>query len=542
MRFNQFYLSSVLALIVGLTACTQKDQEAQIDSDVLRIANGGAVEYLDPTLMNTADGYRIAMGLFESLMIEDPKTAMPIAGAAERWKKSKQNKTYTFYLRKDAKWSDGKPVTAHDFVYAWQRGLTPEVGSRYAYSLYYIKNAKKFYEGKIKDFKEVGVKALDDYTLQVDLEGPTPFFLSLVTHSSYFPLPRWTIEQHGNQWTRPGNMVSNGAYILQAWNVGEKVTVAKNPHYWDADKVRIPLIEYWMIENDATALKLFKSGTIDYQAEDPPTDAIPQLRNEPYFIESPYLGTYYYSFNTKRPPLDNPKVRRALALAIDRESIVKNVSHHGIPTYNFSPPHFPGYQAPVMAEAKLSPEERIREAQRLLAEVKADMPKGATFPPIDVMYNTRENHRKIAQAIQQMWKNNLGIDVTLTNQEWKVFIKTRLSKNYDIAREGWIGDYPDPNTFLDLMTSYSQNNNTAWGNTKYDALIQAAALEGDAQKRFAILHDAEKILLDEMPVLPIFTYTKVSLVKPHVKGWYPNLPNHHHPKFLWLDKKNTVQK
>ena len=526
---------SMTLLAASFSACDRSEKKPPTSEQAIyRIGNGAEPEFLDVNKIAGTPAARIVIALFEGLFTPDPKTSEPLPALAKRWTIENENRLFTFYLRQDAKWSDGQPVTAHDFIYAWQRSLTPATGSRFAYYFYYIKNAKKFYEGKIKDFKEVGVKALDDHTIRIETANPSPFLLSMLSHTSFSPAPRWAIEKHGNQWTRPENFVGNGPFTLQSWEAQKKIVLVKNKHYWDHAKVKLDQIVYLPIEKESTALKLYEAGEIDWIAAEPPADLIPQLRKRPDFVESPDLATYYYSFNVKRAPFNDPKVRHALALAIDRDVITQQVANKGLPSYSFVPPHFSSYRAPVIEGSQGSQADRNKRARKLLAE--AGYPDGKGFPKVDVIYNTRESHKKIAQAIQQMWKNTLKIDVGLTNQEWKVFIKTRLSLQFDIARNGWVGDYLDPSTFLDLFIDGSTNNNTGWTHPEYDRLIAKASREADHQVRMNALRQAEELLLKELPLIPIYTYTRVAMLKPHIKGWHSNLLNRHNPKFIWLDK------
>jgi oligopeptide transport system substrate-binding protein len=513
------------ALIVSITGCGQSGG----GESVLRAGNGDEPEDLDPQITTGMPENNIIRALFEGLVRKDPETLEPIPGVAESWSLSDDGTVYTFRIRPDAKWSNGDPVTAADFVYSWQRALSPALANEYAYMLYPIKNAEAYHTGELDDFARVGVEATDTRVLSVELNDPTAYFLQLLDHHSMYPVHQATIEQFGamdepgTRWTRPGNLVGNGAFTLTDWEVNRVIRVAPNPHYWNAETVELDGVEFYPISDMKTAERMFRAGQLDVTLGGylSPSKIVTYRKERPEQIQiTPTYATYYYEFNTTREPFDEVKVRRALAMAIDRASIVKNVTRAGERTaHALTPPDPNGYQPPE--GVSFDPE----RARQLLAE--AGFPDGDGFPEFELLYNTLENHRRIAVAIQQMWKKHLNIDATLTNTEWKVYLNTRDNMEHDIARAGWVADYLDPNNFLDLMTSYNGNNDTGWSNPEYDRLIREANRTLDTDERFALFRRADQMLSEHMPVIPIFYYSDTYLVAERVKGWHNNLLKYH---------------
>ena len=523
--------------MLAITGCGKRETRVEQGNrdQILHLGNGTEPQDLDPHIVTGVPEHHLITALLEGLVGLDPKDLRPVPGGAERWETSADGTVYTFYLRKNAKWSNGDPVTAHDFLNSFKRILTPSLASEYAYMLYVAKNAEAYNTGKLADFSEVGFKVLDDHTLQVQLNNPTPYFLSLLNHYSWYPVHLPTVEKHGpvhergNRWTRPENFVGNGPFILDKWRENQIIIVKKSPTYWNADIVRLKEIHFYPIDSDDTEERAFRSGQLHV------TQTVPLPKIDVYKREKPdllridtYLGCYYYRVNVTKPPLDNKEVRRALAMAIDRENIVKHITKAGqIPAHHFTPPGTAGYTA----EARIPMD--VDAAKKLLAE--AGYPDGKGLPTIEILYNTSEGHKVIAEAIQQMWKKNLNIDVQLVNQEWKVYLDSQKQLNYQICRAGWIGDYPDPNSFLDMWLTGGGNNQTGWSNSEYDQLIREASRAADPQKRMEIFQKAEAILLDEAPVIPIYFYTRNFLIQPSVKGWHPNILDHHPYQHVHLE-------
>ncbi len=501
---------------------------------VLILNIGAEPQNLDPHTVTGVPESRVIRSLMEGLVNKNPETLEPIPGIAQSWKIEDRGRRYLFQLRPGARWSNGDPVLAAHFVYAWRRILSPALGSEYAYNLYIIRNARPYNLGTLKDPEQLGIRALGPRTLEVTLETPAPYFLQLLDHYSAFPVHPPTIERFGDPtqrdtaWTRPGNFVGNGPFILKRWEINRQITVERNPFYWDAGSVKLNGIRFLSVENLGVEERMFRAGQLHITTSLSSEKVQVYKEHHPQQLRlHPYLGIYYYELNVRHPPLDDRRVRRALGLAIDRKELCERVTRSGEqPAYAMTPPGVAGY----------TPEPGIRfdpvQAQRLLTE--AGFPGGKDFPSLELLYNTSHEHRKIAVAIQQMWKKHLGIDVQLNNQEWKVYLETRNRGAQQIARAGWIGDYPDPNNFLDLMIADSGNNRAGWANPEYDRLIDFANRMGDQRRRYIVFRRAEKLLMQEMPVIPLYIYTSRRLVHPAVRGWYSNLLDYHHYRDVHL--------
>lgn len=517
------FLSCLLAACGG----GETNVEAGNRQGILHFGNGAEPQELDPHVVTGVPENRIISTLLEGLVAKDPETLEPIPAVAESWEISDDSRVYIFHLREDARWSNGDPVTAEDFRWSWWRALQPALGNQYAYMLFPIENAEAYARGDLEDFDKVGVQVLDSHTLKVTLANPTPYFLQLLDHQSTYPVHRGTIEQfgapdeRGTRWTRPGNYVGNGPFTLETWRLNDIIQVRRNPHYWAADEVGLEGVDFHPIENVSTEERMFRAGQLHITGT-LPIDKIAVYREEnPEVLQvAPYLGTYYYRFNVRRPHLDDKRVRRALNLAVDRKAIVEQVTKGGEkPAYTFTPPDTMGYTADT--SLRFDP----AAARRLLTE--AGYPRGEGFPEIELLYNTSEGHQKIAVALQQMWNEHLNIDIALNNQDWKVFLNSVQVGDYSLARAGWIGDYVDPNTFLNMWVTDGGNNQTGWSNARYDEIVEKLAPAAKSrQERYALLREAEGILLDELPIIPIYIYTSKSLIHPSVKGVPGNLLDH----------------
>lgn len=531
------FLVAIFAAALLLAGCKQQETRVEQGStrQVLHITNGTEPEDIDPHIVTGVPEHHIITALTEGLVSEHPETLEPVPGVAERWESNDELTVWTFHFRTNAVWTTGDPVTAQDFVDSFERILNPELGSKYTYMLYVMKGAEDYNTGKIKDFAEVGAKALDERTLEVTLNAPTPYFLSLLNHYTWFPVHIPTIKKHGplhgrgNQWTQPGNFVSNGPFRLKEWRLNDKLVVERSPSYWDVDNVKLEEIHFYAIVSSDTQEKYFRAGQMHNAYQIPSHKIATYKEKNPDLLHiTPHLASYFYRFNTTRAPTDNKLVRKALAMAIDRKSLVENVTQGGqLPATFFTPPNTAGYTTTAGFE------ENIEEAKKLLKE--AGYASGADVPTVEILYNTDENHRSIAEAIQEMWSKNLGVQSTLVNQEWKVYLDAQRELNYSVSRAGWTGDYPDPNTFLDMWTSWSQQNQTGWSNKDYDELIRKAGTTGDMAKRIEFFDAAEKILMDELPIMPIYIYTRVYLLDPSVKGWHHTILDHHPWKHVHLD-------
>jgi oligopeptide transport system substrate-binding protein len=493
---------------------------------VFRFNNGAEPETLDPALMTGVPEHQIALALFEGLVSYHPKTLRPVPGVAESWTISKDGLTYTFKLRK-ARWSNKVRVTSADFVYAWRRVLEPATAAEYAYQLWYVKNARAYTRGEVKDFNDVGIRALKPDVLEIVLEHPTAFFLDLLAFETFMPVPRPTVEKFGDKWTRPENIVTNGPFMLKEWKLQEKIVMERSPFYWDAKNVKLDRIEAYPINNTQTALMRYQSGELDW-INSLPAPRLPKLKDDPHYYKAPYLGIYFYRFNCTKKPFDDARVRKAFNLALDKAKLCKYVLNGQYdPAATFVPPMLPPYESPKGMDRD------VARAKKLLAE--AGYPGGKGFPRVRLLYNTSKQHEQIAVVAQNMWKETLGVDVTLENQEWKVYLKTTSALDYDIARSAWIGDYMDPNTFLDMFVTNGGNNRTGWSHPKYDELIADAAATPDMTRRLELLQEAEGILInEEMPVMPVYYYSNLSLRRPEVKGFYSNPRDLHPFKYIYI--------
>jgi oligopeptide transport system substrate-binding protein len=476
------------------------------------------------------------MALFEGLTCIDEKTSQAVPGVAERWDVSTDGLVYTFHLRAEAKWSNGDPVTADDFVYSFHRILSPGLASEYSYMLYFIKNAEAFNRGKLSDFAQVGAKALDARTLQVSLDHACPFLPAVAAHQSWFPVHRATIEkfgqmdQRGTLWTRPENFVGNGPFTFKEWSPNSRIVVAKNPSYWDAAHNHLNTVIFFPIDNIATDESAFRANQVHLTYQLLP-DRIAHYRNEaPQFLRiDPFIETEYLQFNVTKPPLNDPRVRQALARAIDRVTIARDILHDSCqPANALTPPDTAGYTP----EAKIPSD--FDAARKLLAE--AGYPGGKNFPILEIQTKNDNIWRAVVEAIQEMWKRELGIHVQIASFEQKTWLSNSQALGYQINLYRWIGDYNDPSTFLYLFKSGSGNNNTGWANADYDRLNDEADHATDPATRNALLQQAEALLLDEAPIAPVYYGTRTYLIQPNVKGWVPALLGYHRYQFIELEK------
>lgn len=540
--FTQAYLA-VLAGALLLVGCGGNDApapppgEPEIMADggqVLRKGNSAEPESLDPHRAQSVGSSNVLRDLYEGLVSEAPDGSL-IPGAAERWAISEDGRTYTFFMRPNARWSNGDPVTAEDFAWSLQRAVDPATASSYAEILAPIENAKAIITGE-KPPESLGAKAIDSDTLQIRLNAPTPYFLGMLTHSMAYPVHRSSVLEHGDNFPKPGNNISNGAYVIKEWQVSAHILLQRNPQYWDNANTRIEYVKLLPIDNAESEHKRYLAGELDWTGGIPQSRlawAKKQLPND--YRQHPYLGVYYYGLNVTREPFkNNPKLRRALSLAIDRDILVTKATRGGeIPAWNWVPPGVNNYVGQVPEIASQSREQQINEAKRLYQEAGYGE---NNHPIVTIRYNTSEGHKDIATTIGSFWKSVLGVKVELVNEEWKVFLRNvKEKKKTQAYRSGWIGDYNDANTFLELMGSGFGLNGTGYNNPVYDQLLKSAALEADPAKRRQLLQRAEQVLLEDQPVIPIYFYVKKSLVKPWVKGMVGNVMDHHYSKNLWIE-------
>jgi oligopeptide transport system substrate-binding protein len=497
---------------------------------VYRVATMGEPKTLDPHgVSGTWENYVVGdqfMGL-----LTDAADATPIPGAAESWTISDDGLTYTFKIR-DHTWSDGVPVTADDFVYSFQRILDPKLAAEYASLLYPIKNAEGLNSGKITDPSQLGVKALDPKTLEITLEGPTGYFLELLTHYTAWPVPKHAIEKFGADWIKPGNFVGNGPFTITEWTPNAQIVAVKNPKFYDAANVKLDKVIYYPDEDRNAVTKRFRAGEIDL-ADDFASEQIDFLKRElPNETRiTPYLGTYYYTVNVKRKPFDDPRVRRALSLAIERDAITDKVLKTGeVPAYGVVPPGTGSWGDGYRPEwASMGYQERVAEAKALLAQ--------AGFGPdnplkLELSYNTSENHKRIAVAIQSMWKQ-LGVQAELVNREVKVHYDLLQENQFDIARAAWVADYNDPQNFLYLLeTRTGVQNYGRYSNPEYDALMMAQGQERDPKARLDMMKQAERIAMTEDAWLPIHYYVSKVLLSQKVEGYVDNTKQVHRSRWV----------
>lgn len=648
------------AIAVGLAALAWAVSFGTLPKADFTFDNGNEIKTADPARATGQPEHRILNALFEGLLRSLPEEdwqryrpgenvpMKPQPGMAERFEHSEDGLTYTFYLRRNAQWSNGQPVTAHDFVWSWRRTLHPETAGEYAYQLYYLKGAEAYNtaqvnegdnveveidntrrnplqafprgtivrgkvtkvlkpskpailaEGAKADKKEkekaerqwkdrwtyvvtvryatpssgdrrpnrfvagntytfsrqpegaprvpnhdviralnilpefettVGARAESPHKLVVTLRAPTPYFPELVAFYPYFPVNPACVEQYGSpNWTKPEYMVCNGPFKMEFRRLRDRIRLVKNPRYWAADKVRLNVVDALAVRSETTTLNMYLNDQLDWGTQ-VPAAMIPEIKAKlgTEFRTSPELTVYFYRVNVTRPGLDNKLVRQALNLAIDKKNICEVITRAGeVPASAVVPPGLPGYSSP--GGGQYNPQ----QARKLLAE--AGYPHGRGLPTIEILYNDLDIHRTIAERVQQLWRENLGIDVRLRVLEWQVYLDAQMKLDYMVSRAGWVADYPDPNTFLDMWTSYSQQNSTGWKHARYDELIAQAGREEDPAKRMAILAEAEQILLDECPILPIYWRVSKNLVKPHVRGWFNTAQDDHPLTLIWIDR------
>ncbi|SDG75046.1 oligopeptide transport system substrate-binding protein [Vibrio xiamenensis] len=479
--------------------------------------NGTEVASIDPQKTEGVPESNVIRDLLEGLVNQDAN-GNTIPGVAESWE-TKDNKTFIFHLRHNAKWSNGDPVTAADFVYSFKRAVDPATASPYSWYLEMttMVNAADIIAGK-KDKETLGVKALDDYTLQINLETPVPYFVKMMGHTTVKPVHKATVEKWGDEWTKPEHFVGNGAFVLDNWVVNERMELKRNPNYWDNEHTVLNKVTYLPIENQVSEMNRFLSGEIQITNE-LPLEHFKRLEKEhPESVQvKGNLCTYYYGFNNKKAPFDDVRVRKALSYAIDRDIITGAILGQGQkPAYFLTPEITAGFNPVMPAYGKLTQKERVAEAKKLLAEAGFDKSHPLKFT---LLYNTSENHKKIATAIQSMWKKSLGVDISLENQEWKTFLDTRRDGNYDVTRAGWCGDYNEASTFLSLMQSNNSSNDQKYHSAEYDAVMDKAMNATSDEERSKLYTEAEKLLARDMPIAPIYQYVTSRLVSPTVGGY-----------------------
>lgn len=516
-KVRAFFIIALMMLTLSAFGTGQPEDTTAASAEEVEfiLLNGGEPETIDPSLISGNPEHRIYMALFEGLMTYDPETADPVLGLAKSYTISDDGLTYTFTLRDNIVWNDGTPIDAGQFVTSWLRFLNPETAAEYAYMMnMVVKGAEEYNSGEAGP-EAVQIRALDDKTFQFDMKGPAPYALGMLAHYAFAVTPDHVIKKFGDEWTKPENFVSNGPFMLDEWKPQEYLSVKRNPKYWDAASVKLDKVSFLPIDDNNTAYNMYKNGEIDWITEIP-LDALDEANIQDDYHNTPVMVVYYYAINNLKEPLTDVRVRKALAMAIDRTELVEKVTRGGqAPAYSIVPP-MAGYEPPETFN------EDYEMARQLLAD--AGFPNGEGFPDMEILYNTSEGHKKIAEYIQQKWKEVLNINFTPVNQEWATYINNRQEGNFDVARAGWQGDYKDPNTFLDLFLSDSDINGGKYNNPKYDELIKKAALMKAGKERYAVLAEADKLLFEDMGIIPIYFYTLDHMIDLDVwGGWYTNV-------------------
>ncbi len=502
-----------LSLLFFTTSCSFETKRKNEDTFV--ICNGAEPETLNPQLTTAVNDSRIIRAIFEGLVSFHPKTLVPEPGCAD-WRISEDGKTYIFSIKRDAKWSNGTALTANDFVYSWKQILTKKVPASYVSFFFFIDNAERFYRGEIEDFSDVGIKAVSDETLVVTLKRPVAYFPELLANPVFFPVNRQCVEAFGNSWTKSENIVSNGAFTLKEWKARQKIVVEKSEFYHDAESVMLQRAEFLPYDNLETSYQLFLKGKIDWLPS-APTDKNDEVKFNPDYYVNSYLGSYFYRFNCSRPPFDNKLVRQAFAMSVNRDVIVNKVLGSGEQaTSSFCPP-IKSYK----------PAEGLNYNPKKARELLKESGFADNLPEVELFYNTSENHKKIAEAIVEQWRENLGVKVLLRNSEWKTFLADQKSLNYDISRSSWIGDYNDPETFLELFVSESGNNRTGWKSQKYDELFAKSRIQSGVERENTLKEMEAMLVADELPIIPIYYYINRGFISERIKGWHENILDIH---------------
>lgn len=611
-------ISLVCLMVLSFAACTKKNTHPdyfgtivpQHPADELWTNAGSEPNHVDPNKISDSVSWNLSNGMFVRLTEIHPITQLPVGDFATHWDVSEDGYEYTFYLRKNAKWSDGKPLTARDVEYSWKRLLNPATGSEYAQLADIIDNGREYRTGSImvsglaqvdekaqanvtkkiassipkaeltvdtdtkkvfifieeKDFDQkqilqnqlmnkinegllgpkvtaeitpssaVHCKALDDHTFKVKLSSPAPYFPGMISYIVFAPLPEHLIEDmkkkgKEDMWVRAENIVVSGPFKVVEEEFKQYKIFRKNPLYYDAKHVRLNKVKAIMIESGQGSMNAYRTGQHDWSStESYPSEFAEQMEKYKDNNLEDYATVYYYQFNTRRKPLDDKNIRLALSLAVDRQAIVDSILKQGqTPARDLLMEGLGGYKS-IRSEI-FNPE----KAKKLLAD--AGYPNGEGFPKFVIKFNTLEGHRKIATAVQEMWKKNLNIHVDIANMEWRSLQEDQRVKNFDLMRMAWTADYLDPHTFLSVFLSESANNHTGWGSKAYDELVKASDFEKDTSKRLALFEKAEQIIAEEQPIMPMYWYTRSTLVKPYLKGFWPNLQSHHHWKYMWIDDR-----
>ncbi len=514
-----------------LVACGGPERDAAA-ANVLHRGLGAEPESLDPHRSRSMEAGDVQRDIGEGLTGYSAEGVLE-PRAAERWEVSEDGRTYTFWLRPEARWSNGESVTASDFVYSFRRLVNPRTAAFYSESVIDVKNARAIVAGELAP-AELGVSAPDEFLLVVELEAPVPYFLALLTHPSMFPVHRASIES-GKNYARPGNFVTNGAYRLVAWELGSYIELARNAYYWNDADTAIDRVRWYLTPEPQVELNRYRAGELDI-TDSVPAEMFSRVREErPNELKvSPYLAVYYYGLNLDRPPFrGQPLLRQALSMAIDREVLAERIIGRGEqPAYSWVPPGVDNYEAPRFPYADLSAEERRAAAKDLYQQAGY----GAGNPAqVEIRYNTSELHQRIALAVQSMWRDVLGVETTLVNEEFQVLLSNMQAREVtEVFRSSWTGDYNDAHAFLQVLASGSPTNMTGYASEEYDSLLRRAARQTDPGLRRLYLEEAERVLLADHPVIPLYFYVSKHLVSPRVAGWRDNVLDYHYSQHLNL--------
>jgi len=539
------------AATLGLCALAGRARLARAD---FAFTSGGEVRSLDPHAVTGIPEGRIIRTLFEGLVVRHPMSLVPSPGVAHAWDIDSEGLIYTFHLREGARWSNDDPVTAHDFEWSFRRLLEPETAAEYASQLWCVAGAREFTTGRdasgaelTRDWSRVGIRALDERTLEIRLSSPAPIFLDVLTMPALSPVHRRSLEATRAQfpdtwqvqWTKPERLVTNGPFRLLERRLNDRMRFVKNTSYWDADHVALRTIDALAIESWTSALNLYSTGELDWVDGAIPTSLVPRLLGREDFKPAPYLGIYFYRINTTKAPLDDVRVRQALAAAVGRREICDKLLKAGQkPATTFVPWGAVGhYKSPPGMN------ESLGAARAILGRMGLwNAEEGASLPALEIHYNSSEVHRDIAEVIAAQWQVGLGLDVRLRNQEWKAFLDAQAALDYDISRSSWIADYVDPSSFLEIWVSGGENNRTGWSNAGFDELIERARVDRDPARRTELYQRAEQILLNEAPIIPIYSYVSQNLLDPRVGGFFANELNQPSPKhWYWMDDEDLAQ-
>jgi oligopeptide transport system substrate-binding protein len=524
--------------LLALAGCARRQApvESATKAQTLLLGNGAEPEDLDPQIVTAYTDQNILLALFEGLTAIDEKTSQAVPAAAQSWESSPDGLVWTFHLRQGLRWSNGEPLTADDFVQSWQRALSPAIASEFADLLYPIKNAEAFNQGTASDPGALGISAPDTRTLRIVLERPTPYMPALVAQPPWFPVNPRVLNQFGamtkrdTPWTRAGNLVGNGPFTLEEWTPNSRIMVSRNIDYWNADAVTLRQIVFFPNDSPDTEEKDFRAGQLHITYALPVAKIGDYRHGSPELLRiDPFLQTFFLRFNVQKPPFDDPRVRRALSLAIDRNIISRSVLYSAYPpAHSFTPPGCGGYTARAQVDFD------IKEAQGLLAE--AGHPGGQGIVPFEVQIRNDGVQPPVMEAVQSMWERELGIHATLATLEQKTWLQNQEVLNYTVSTAGWAGDFVDPVTFLGLFTTGGGKNWTGWGDPAYDRLLGDAAQERNPQARLEDFQKAEALLLDRGPVAPLYFGAHSYLIRPEVRGWAPALLGYHRYAFVRLEE------